>query len=128
MVQNDKNNGGNSAGGIAVGATAKNDLTGVVARAVDHASSSLHHVIDRVTGVTQPALNQMASSAHQVVDQVSDATSQAAEKLEMKSARWCGMQDRLKQQCRQQVADRPFTALGIAVAAGVILSWLIKSR
>jgi ElaB/YqjD/DUF883 family membrane-anchored ribosome-binding protein len=124
MTQNDKSNDSNSPSTTTPGT----GMGSAVARAVDHASGNLHQAIDRVTGVTQPALNHMASSAHQVVDQVNQATSQAAEHLETKAAHWCGMQDRLKQQCRQQVANRPFTALGIALATGLVLSWFIKSR
>ena len=105
-----------------------NDGSGTLARTVDQASTGAHDVIDKVSGAARPAVDRFASGAHQAVDKIASAASQAAETLGMKGAQLKNAQVRAMEQCRGYVRENPVTALGIAIAAGYLLSRLWRSR
>lgn len=75
-----------------------------------------------------------ARSAHQAVDRATEAASQLAgqarEQMDALTARgeelW-QMKDEYVDTAREYVREHPFQALGIAVAAGFVLSMLMRS-
>ena len=67
-------------------------------------------------------------SAHEAVDKLSNATSQAAEALGEKGQELKNAEKRLMENCRTYVRDNPISSLGIAVAAGFLLSRLLSGR
>jgi ElaB/YqjD/DUF883 family membrane-anchored ribosome-binding protein len=104
-----------------------NDGSHALARAVDQASIGAHSAIENVSDATHPAVDRVASGAHQAVDRIAGAASTAAQSLgqgeQLKSA-----QMRAMDQCRSYVRSNPLASLGIAVAAGYLLSRLLSSR
>ena len=90
--------------------TDANDMGDAVVRTVDHAASSVQKGI------------------HRAADQVSGAAAQAVEALGEKAVQLRDAQSRLTENCRTQVRDRPITAVGIAIAAGFLLSWVLSRR
>ncbi len=104
------------------------DPTGTVARKVDQATSGAHNAIDKASDAARPAVDRLASGAHQAVDKIAGAATQAAETLDLKSEQIMDAQTRLTETCRDYVRDNPVTSLGIAVAAGFLLSRLLSSR
>lgn len=105
-----------------------NDGSRTLARTVDQASTGAHDVIDRVADAAGPAVDRIASGAHQAVDKVASAAGQAAETLGVKGEQLRNAQVRAMEQARSYVRDHPVTSLGIAVAAGFLLSRLLRSR
>ena len=99
-----------------------------LARTVDRASMGAHDVIDRVSDAAGPAVDRVASGAHQTVSKIASAAGQAAETLGAKGEQIRNVPLRAMEQCRGYVRDYPVTALGIAVAAGFLLSRLWRSR
>ena len=99
-----------------------------LARTVDHAGTEAHDVIDKVSDAARPVVDRIASRAHQAVDRIASAAGQAAESLGVKGEQLKNTQVRAMEQCRGYIRDKPVTALGIAIAAGFLLSRLWRSR
>lgn len=95
---------------------------------IDQATSGAHDTIDRVTDATRPAVDRVASGAHQAVDSIAGAASKAADTLGVKTAQLKEAQERLMESCTSYVQENPLASLGIAVAAGFLLSRLVSSR
>lgn len=73
-------------------------------------------------------IDKASHSAHEVVDKIANATSQAAEAMGEKGDQLKSAEQRMMNQCRGYVHDNPITSLGIAVAAGFLLSRLLSGR
>jgi len=99
-----------------------------VGRTVDKASSGAHDAIDKISDAAGPMVDRIASGAHQAVDKIAGAAGQAAETLSVKGGQLKNAQAQALAQARIYVRDNPLAALGIAVAAGYLLSRLLRFR
>jgi ElaB/YqjD/DUF883 family membrane-anchored ribosome-binding protein len=104
------------------------DVSNGVARTVDHATSSAHRAIDKATDAARPTVDKVATGAHNLVDKLAGVATTAADKLDTKSVQLKDAQARLTESCRDYVRENPLASLGIAVAAGFLLSRLLNSR
>jgi len=104
------------------------DASGAIARTVDNAASGAHSAIDKASETARPAVDRLAAGAHQAVDKIAGAASDAAETLNLKSEQLMDAQAKMTETCREYVRANPVTSLGIAVAAGFLLSRLLSSR
>ena len=102
--------------------------SGTVAKTVDQATTGAHRVIDRASEAARPAVDKLASGAHQVVDRVAGAATSAAETLDLKSEQLRNAQSKLADDYREYVRENPAMSVGLAVAAGFLLSRLLSSR
>ena len=73
-------------------------------------------------------INKASKSAHEAVDKIASATNQAAEALGEKGEQLQNAEQQLMASCRGYVRDNPITSLGIAAAAGFLLSRLLSGR
>jgi ElaB/YqjD/DUF883 family membrane-anchored ribosome-binding protein len=73
-------------------------------------------------------LDNASKSAHEAYDKIADATSQAAEALGEKGEQLKKTEQQLMKSCRGYISDNPITSVGIAVAAGFLLSSLLRRR
>jgi ElaB/YqjD/DUF883 family membrane-anchored ribosome-binding protein len=73
-------------------------------------------------------IDKASHSAHEAVDKIANATNQAAEALGEKGEQLKNAEQQLMESCRSYVQDNPITSLGIAAAAGFLLSRLLSSR
>ncbi|WP_082971692.1 hypothetical protein [Rheinheimera sp. SA_1] len=87
-------------------------------------NSAIHHVSDAI----HPAIDSVTTSAHNAVDRLAGAAGHAAENMELKTAELNAARVRLTEKVRGQIQARPLTTIGVAVASGIVLSWLLKSR
>lgn len=97
-------------------------------RTVDKASAGVHDAIDKVSDAARPMVDRVTTGAHQAVDKIASAAGQAAETLGEKGEQLKNAQAQAMAQARTYVRDNPMAALGMAVAAGYILSRLLRSR
>ena len=97
-------------------------------RGVDGASKSAHQAIDNATGAVGPMVDRLAAGAHQTVDRMADAAQGAAHTLDSKGVQLHDVQARVSASVRQYVHDKPLTSLGIAVASGFLLNWVLRHR
>ncbi|MFA6164063.1 MAG: DUF883 domain-containing protein [Methylobacter sp.] len=73
-------------------------------------------------------IDKAAISAHEAVDKIADATNQAAEALGEKGEQLKNTEQQLIDNCRSYISDNPMKSMGIAVAAGFLLSRLLSGR
>jgi len=95
------------------------------ARAVDQASAGAHTAIDKVSDAARPMVDRVSSGAHRAVDKIAGVANRAAETLGVKGGQLKDVQARAMEQCRGYVRDNPLASIGIAVAAGFVLSRLL---
>lgn len=96
--------------------------------AVPQARAGAHDAIDKVTNAARPMVDKIASGAHQTVDKLAGVATQAAETLGVKGEQLKNFQTQAMEQCRGYVRENPVASLGIAIAAGFLLSRLLSSR
>ena len=75
-----------------------------------------------------PVVERVAAGAHDAVDKAASAAKAAAKLLEKKGDVLKVAQERYLEGCRDQVRENPLAAVGIALAAGVVLSFLLSRR
>jgi ElaB/YqjD/DUF883 family membrane-anchored ribosome-binding protein len=107
------------------GSTAGNNT---LARGIDQAGTAAHSTVDKLSAAARPAVDRVATGAHQAVDKFADVATQAAESLGVKGDQLKEAQARFVDACGGYVRANPVASLGIAVAAGFLLSRLISSR
>jgi len=73
-------------------------------------------------------LDKVSDSAHEAFDKIASATSHAAEALGEKGEQLKNAEQQLMKNCRSYLSANPITSLGIAVAAGFLLSRLLCRR
>jgi ElaB/YqjD/DUF883 family membrane-anchored ribosome-binding protein len=71
-------------------------------------------------------IEKAATSAHQTVDMIANVTTQAVEALGEKGEQLKNSEQQLVENCRNYVYDNPIKSLGIAAAAGFLLSRLLS--
>ncbi|MCD2451170.1 DUF883 family protein [Methylicorpusculum oleiharenae] len=71
-------------------------------------------------------IDKAANTANEAIDKVANATNQAAEALGKKGEQLKNAEQQLLEDCRVYIRDNPITSVGIAVAAGFLLSRLIS--
>jgi len=75
-----------------------------------------------------PVVERVAAGAHDAVDKAAEAAAAAARIVEQKSEVLKAAQERYLEGCRERVRDNPLAAIGIALAAGIALSFLLSRR
>lgn len=68
------------------------------------------------------------NTAHEAVDKIANAASHAAEALGEKGEQLKKAEHRMMDNCHGYVRANPIASIGIAVAAGFVLSRLLSSR
>ncbi|MEQ1620436.1 MAG: DUF883 domain-containing protein [Methylococcales bacterium] len=73
-------------------------------------------------------IQKASQSAHEAVDVITNVTTQAVDALGEKGEQFKNAEQQMLEDCRNYVHNNPISSLGIAAAAGFILSRLISSR
>ena len=73
---------------------------------------------------TQKQVERVGETAHQAIDTAAGY----AGRLDEKAEEWMEMKDDWVEGTREYVREHPIAALGIAVAAGYVLSMFMRSR
>lgn len=95
---------------------------------IDRTAAGAHQTVDKIAGAAVPAIDRLAASAHQTVDKVARTAAPAAEWLEDNAQKLNESRRKLLDDTRQYVRDYPLVALGAAVAVGVLISYMSRSR
>ena len=97
-------------------------------KGADKAVLAAHGAIDSAAEAARPAIDNMAANAHEAVNRAGVAAGNAAGALGVKGDQLHDGGKRLVERTGTYVQENPVTSLGIAVAAGYILSRLFTSR
>ena len=108
--------------------TTPGDLKNTLVRGVDQVTAGAHDKINTVSDAAKPAVDRVATSAHVAVDKVAGVATQAAETLGIRGEQIKSAQEKLVESAREYMQEHPVATLGIAVAAGFVLSRLLSSR
>ena len=76
------------------------------------------------SSTTQKQVERAGETAHEAIDTAADYAGRIGEKAE----EWLEMKDDWVAGTREYVREHPIAALGIAVAAGYVLSMFMRSR
>ena len=80
------------------------------------------------TRSTEKNVERATTGAPEAVDRVAQTATAYAERFGEKAEEWLEMKDNWVEGAREYVREHPVAALGIAAAAGYILSMLMRSR
>lgn len=69
-------------------------------------------------------IDKLSNAADDAAEKLAKATNQAVEALEEKSEQLMDMEQQLMKKCRTYIRDYPIASIGMALAAGFILSQL----
>jgi ElaB/YqjD/DUF883 family membrane-anchored ribosome-binding protein len=101
--------------------------------AVNQASLSAHAVVNSIAGAAdqaaskaKPAIDHVAAMAHQAVDKAAGAAAPTVDWLTEQGEYINTSQKQLVADTRSYVSANPLKAVGMAVAAGVVLGLLIR--
>jgi ElaB/YqjD/DUF883 family membrane-anchored ribosome-binding protein len=79
-------------------------------------------------GGRMESIENIANSAHEAVNIIADVSNQAATVIGEKSVQLQNAEQQLVSSCRDYVHENPIASLGIAAAAGFVLSRLLSCR
>jgi len=79
-------------------------------------------------GSTDHNIERAGNAAHETVDRVAQTASAYAERFGETAQEWLEMKANWVEGAREYVREHPVAALGMAVAAGYILSMIMRSR
>ena len=91
-------------------------------------SSAAHNTVDRLAETAHPAVDRLATGAHGAVDRLAEMAGATAARISKQTEQLNATRERLSTTTTGYVRDNPLTSLGIAVAAGYLLSRLLSSR
>lgn len=94
---------------------------------IDNATTGAHQTIDKLSQAARPAVDRVTTGAHQAVDKLAGVAASAAESIDAKSEQLKQAKNRLTEASRDYVRENPLSSIGIAVAAGFVLSRLFSS-
>ena len=106
----------------------RHDQNAPAARRLDQTTSAAHAAIEKASEALRPAVERIAGGAHHAVDRLADTATQAAHSLDSRGEQLANAQARFAEGARSRVRDQPIAALGVALAAGVLVGWLIRNR
>ena len=95
---------------------------------VNAAAGTAHAAVDWASDAARPAVDNLAAGAHEAVDKIVSAATQAADAFETKGDQLRDTHTHFAAACRTQMRERPFKTIGMAVAAGFVLSWMLGRR
>jgi ElaB/YqjD/DUF883 family membrane-anchored ribosome-binding protein len=73
-------------------------------------------------------IEKATNSAHETVDKIANVSNQAVDALGEKGEQLKKAEEQMLGNCRSYIHDNPITSLGIAVAAGFLLSRILSGR
>lgn len=96
-------------------------------QATDRYSSAAHQTVDRLAGNAHPAVDRLAEGAHGAVDRLAEMANATAARVGRQTDQLEAVRQRLSSNCGTFVHDNPLTSIGLALAAGYLLSRLLSS-
>ena len=92
------------------------------------AHNALDHAADKTTTALRPVMDMLVSGVHDAVERLAQVATDAAGKVEVSGDYVRQMQQQATRSTRTYVREKPLTALGVALAAGCVLGWVLRKR
>jgi ElaB/YqjD/DUF883 family membrane-anchored ribosome-binding protein len=97
---------------------------GAVQRGVESAGDALHHGIDKVADPARHAIDSLSSTAHETVDKLATSAGNTASRFADQTRRLTEAPGKAVDHSTSMIQNRPFEAVGIALALGFIVGRL----
>ena len=95
-----------------------------VKRGVDSAGAAVHSTIDKIADPARNTVDRASSAAHETVDKLASGASHVADRFS-EQTRWAAEAPSRAVDCSKSwIQDRPFEAVGAALALGFIIGRL----
>ena len=101
--------------------------------ALHKAATGAHYAVERVASAADeaarkaiPAIDRAAEYAHRTVDKTVTGVTPAAEWIEEQTDSFSAAQQKLINSTRSYVTANPLVSLGMALAAGVLISHIVR--
>jgi ElaB/YqjD/DUF883 family membrane-anchored ribosome-binding protein len=104
------------------------ELPRTLTRTGNDAGAGPHPAIERASDAASAVVDRFASGTHSAVDRIAGAAAQAVNTLGAKGEELKDVQARVMDACRSSVREHPVASIGIALAAGFVLSRLLSAR
>jgi ElaB/YqjD/DUF883 family membrane-anchored ribosome-binding protein len=91
---------------------------------VDAAGAALHSGIDKVANPARNTVERVSAAAHETVDKLANSANHVADRISDQTRRVTGAPAHAMDVSRSWVVDKPFEAVGAALAIGFILGRL----
>ena len=95
---------------------------------VDRLAAGAHSGIDAASEAVHPAIDRVASSAHRAVNSADEAASNAADAIAKAGNKASVKGEELYAASASYMREHPVFTIGVAVAAGYLLSRLMSTR
>lgn len=95
-----------------------------VERGVEFAGTALHSGIDKVADPARQVVDRLSSAAHETVNKIADNASSTANRFSEQTRRLTEAPARALECTKAWVQDKPFEAVGAALAFGFIVGRL----
>ncbi|GAA4021817.1 hypothetical protein [Actimicrobium antarcticum] len=92
------------------------------------AITSAQDTLTKLSGAARPAVERFTAGAHQAVEKLMSVANTTADTVALKSEQLMDAQERLVEDCRTYVRQKPVTSVAIAVGIGYLLSRLLTGR
>lgn len=104
------------------------DIQNSLEKGADKAVGAAHGAIDSAADATRPAIDDLVARSHKAVDRAGVVAGNAAGALGVRGDQLNDNGKRIVARAGSYVRENPVTSLGIAVAAGYMLSRMFSSR
>lgn len=108
--------------------TSAEDQDSKLAQTVDKATAGAHHKIDSASAASGPAVDRMVHNAHATVDSIGGLATHAVEALDLKGEQLTKAKNQVIKATDDYVHAHPIVSIGLAVAAGYLISRALSSR
>lgn len=95
---------------------------------VDQANAAAQDTINKASDAARPAVERLTAGAHQAVEKLMSVASATADTVSLKSGQLMDAQERLVEDCRVYVRQKPVTSVAIAAAVGYLMSRLMRAK
>ena len=109
-------------------ATNGGNMQDTLEHGVERATVAAHHTIDSVSDAAEPAIEHLRSGAHKAVDSAGVAATHAAGAVGGTGDHLQDTGKRIVARTGGYVREHPVASLGMAVAAGYLVSRLLSSH
>jgi ElaB/YqjD/DUF883 family membrane-anchored ribosome-binding protein len=92
---------------------------------LDNLSNTAEEAAEKIVNATSQAAETLSEKSEQIAEAVSEKSEQIAEAVSEKGKQLMDMEEQFLKNCRTYVQENPMTALGIALAAGFVLSQVL---
>lgn len=109
-------------------ATNPNDHDSKLTQTVGKATAGAHQTIDAASDASGPAVERMVHKAHATIDSMGGIAAHAAEALDLKGEQLTKAKNQAIKATDDYLHAHPIVSIGLAIAAGYLISRALSSR